>query len=223
MQICNFLQTTQAFSLKLNDPPLKLSSRRSWVEKTKNDAEILTGMVVLKWQLDDLSIPSLGYPWLRQTLSENHAPHCASPKCKKNATTAIVIDNNCRPMGALEFRLLHKNRKSKVHYNSSFLIKLRIIIPPMLEHGCAATLQKSSERSRVSAVFRDSQQSEDFAMSSLILPWVSWQTCKFCKKTATSDNQMSGLSDIFSNPRRRLVQELAHILSSQPIEGCSRS
>ena len=73
-------------------------------------------------------------------------------------------------MGALEFRLLHKNRKSKVHYNSSFLIKLHIIIPPMLEHGCATTLQKSSERSRVSAVFRDSQQSEDFAMSSLILP-----------------------------------------------------
>ena len=143
MQICNFLQTTQAFSLKLNDPPLKLSSRRSWVEKTKNYAEILTGMVVLKWQLDDLSIPSLGYPWLRQTFSENHARHCASPKCKKNATTAIVIDNNCRPMSALEFRLLHKNTKSKVHYNSSFLIKLRrIIIPPMLEHGCATTLQK---------------------------------------------------------------------------------
>ena len=73
-------------------------------------------------------------------------------------------------MGALEFRLLHKNKKSKVHCNSSFLIKLRIIIPPMLEHGCVTTLQKSSERSRVFAVFRDSQQSQYFDMSSLILP-----------------------------------------------------
>ena len=35
-------------------------------------------------------------------------------------------------MGVLEFRLLHKNRKTKVHDNSSFLIKLRIIIPPIL-------------------------------------------------------------------------------------------
>ena len=78
-----FLQTTQAFPLKSNDPPLKLSSRRSWVEKPENYAEILKGMVVLKWQLDDLSIPSLGYPWLRQSFSENHARHCASPKCKK--------------------------------------------------------------------------------------------------------------------------------------------
>ena len=93
----------------------------------------------------------------------------------------------------------------------------------MLEHGCATTLQKSSERSRVSAVFRDSQQSQDFAMSSLILSRVSRQTRRLRKKTATGDNQMSGLTDIFSNPRRRLVQELAHILSSQPIGGCSGS
>ena len=56
-------------------------------------------------------------------------------------------------------------------------------------------------------------------MYSLILPRVSWQTRKFCKKTATSDNQMSGLSDIFSNSWRRLVQEFACILSSQPIGG----
>ena len=60
-------------------------------------------------------------------------------------------------------------------------------------------------------------------MYSLILPRVSWQTRKFCKKTTTSDNQMSGLSDIFSNSWRRLVQEFACILSSQPIGGCSRS
>ena len=60
-------------------------------------------------------------------------------------------------------------------------------------------------------------------MCSLILPWVSWQTRKFCKKTATSDNQMFGLSDIFSNSWRGHVQEFACILSSQPISGCSRS
>ena len=60
-------------------------------------------------------------------------------------------------------------------------------------------------------------------MYSLILSWVSWQTRKFCKKTATSDNQMPGLSDIVSNSWRRLVQEFACILSSQPIGGCSRS
>ena len=60
-------------------------------------------------------------------------------------------------------------------------------------------------------------------MSSLILPRVSRQTCRLRKKTATSDNQMSGLSDIFSNSWRRLVQEFACILSSQPIGGCSRS
>ena len=60
-------------------------------------------------------------------------------------------------------------------------------------------------------------------MYSLILPRMSWQTRKFCKKTTTSDNQMSGLSDIISNSWRRLVQEFAHILSSQPIGGCSRS
>ena len=60
-------------------------------------------------------------------------------------------------------------------------------------------------------------------MYSLILPRVSWQTRKFCKKTATSDNQMSGLSDIFSNSWRRLVQEFACILSSQPTGGCSGS
>ena len=60
-------------------------------------------------------------------------------------------------------------------------------------------------------------------MYSLILPRLSWQTRKFCKKTATSDNQMSGLSDIISNSWRRLVQEFACILSSQPIGRCSRS
>ena len=67
MEISNFFTNHSGLSfeppLKSNDPPLKLSSRRSWVEKPENYAEILKGMVVLKWQLDDLSIPSLGYPW----------------------------------------------------------------------------------------------------------------------------------------------------------------
>ena len=72
-------------------------------------------------------------------------------------------------------------------------------------------------------VFGYSEQSQDFAMYSLVLPRVSWQTRKFCKKTTTSNNQMSGLSGIFSNSWRRLVQELSHILSSQPTGGCSRS
>ena len=69
-------------------------------------------------------------------------------------------------------------RRSIVHCKIIVLIKLRIIIPPILDHGCATTLQKSSKRSRVSAVFRDSQQSYDFAMSSLILPRLSRKTCR---------------------------------------------
>ena len=39
MQIIIFLQITQAFHLKFNDPPLKLSSGRSRVEKPKNCAD----------------------------------------------------------------------------------------------------------------------------------------------------------------------------------------
>ena len=70
-------------------------------------------------------------------------------------------------------------RRSIVHSEIIVLIKLRIIIPPILDHGCATTLQKSSKRSRVSAVFRDNnQQSFDFAMSSLILPRLSRKTCR---------------------------------------------
>ena len=40
MPVINFLQITQAFPLKFNDPLLKLKSRRSWVEKPKNYAQI---------------------------------------------------------------------------------------------------------------------------------------------------------------------------------------
>ena len=49
----------------------------------------------------------------------------------------------------------------------------------------------------MSTVFRNSTKSQDFAMSSLILPRVSRQTCRLRKKTATNINQMSRLSDIF--------------------------
>ena len=178
-------------------------------------------MVALQWQLRQYDDYLYSYPWMSRILANfpgKHARDCAS-----QCINVVVIDSNCRRVGALEFWLWHENRKSKVHYNSSFLIKLRIIIPPILDHGCATTLQKSSERSRVSAVFRDSQQSQDFAMSSLILPRVSRPTCRLHKKTAANNNQMSCLSDIFSNPRRRLVQEFACILSSQPTGGCSSS
>ena len=73
------------------------------------------------------------------------------------------------------------------------------------------------------AVFRNSERSEDFAMSSLILPKVSRQTRRLRKETATNNNQMPGLSDFLPNPQRRFVQQLARIFSSQPAGGCSRS
>ena len=43
MQIIILLQITQAFHLKFNDPPLKLSSGRSRVEKPKNCADWIPG------------------------------------------------------------------------------------------------------------------------------------------------------------------------------------
>ena len=48
-------------------------------------------------------------------------------------------------MGALEFQQLHKNTKSKVHDNSSFLIKLRIIGPTMDVQQLFRNLQKEAE------------------------------------------------------------------------------
>ena len=48
-------------------------------------------------------------------------------------------------MGALEFRLLHKHSKSKVHDNCSFLIKLRIIGPTMDVQQLFRNLQKEAE------------------------------------------------------------------------------
>ena len=83
MQNIIFLQITQAFPLKLNDPPLKLSSRRSWVEKRENYAEILKGMVALKWQLDVK---------LSRKITHVIALHLM---VKKSITTAIVLDNTC--------------------------------------------------------------------------------------------------------------------------------
>ena len=72
-------------------------------------------------------------------------------------------------------------------------------------------------------VHGDSQKSQDTTMSSLILPGVSRQTCKLCKETAKSDNQVSGLPDFIPNSRNRHLRQVAFIVSSQPIGGCSRS
>ena len=83
MQIIIFLQITQAFPLKFNDPPLKLSSRQSWVEKPENYAQILKGMVALKWQLDVK---------LSRKVTHVIALHLIG---KISTTTAIVIDNKC--------------------------------------------------------------------------------------------------------------------------------
>ena len=72
-------------------------------------------------------------------------------------------------------------------------------------------------------VLRDSQKPQDIAMSSLILPRVSRQTGKLRKKTATNNNQMSGLPDFIFYPRHGYVRRLAFFFSSQPTGGCSRS
>ena len=69
-------------------------------------------------------------------------------------------------------------------------------------------------------VFRNSEKSQDFAMSSLILSGVSRQTGRLRKKTATNNNQMPGLPDFLPNPWRRHIQQLAHIFSSQSTRGC---
>ena len=72
-------------------------------------------------------------------------------------------------------------------------------------------------------VHRNSEKSKDVAMSSLILPEVSRQTSRLRQKTATNNDQMPCLPDIIPNTRRRYVQQLAHIVSSQPTGGCSHS
>ena len=112
---------------------------------------------------------------------------------KKGTTTVVVIDNNCRPMGALEFRLLHKHSKSKVHDNSSFLIKLRIIGPTMDVQQLFRNLQKEAECPLCLETVNNPKT----------LPCLH-SFCLEClrQKAAASDNEMSRLSDIFSNPRR---------------------
>lgn len=95
-------------------------------------------------------------------------------------------------------------RRSIVHRKIIVLIKLRIIIAPILNHRCATTLQKSSKRSRVSAVFRDIQQSQDLAMSSLILPRLTRKTCRLRKKATTS----------FKSPRETHSRICLHLIMS---------
>ena len=72
-------------------------------------------------------------------------------------------------------------------------------------------------------VLRDSKKPQDIAMSSLILPWMSRRTSKLRKKTAASNNQMSGLPDFLSDSWHRHLRHFAFFFSSQPTGGCSRS
>ena len=60
-------------------------------------------------------------------------------------------------------------------------------------------------------------------MFTLILSAVSRQTRTLCKKTATNNNQMSGLSDLLPNSWRRHVWRPSHIFSSQSIGGSPSS
>ena len=73
----------------------------------------------------------------------------------------------------------------------------------------------------MSTLFRNSEKSQNFAMSSLVLPGVSRQTGRLRKKTTRNDSQMPCLPDVLPNPRRRHIQQLAHIFSSQSTRGCS--
>ena len=75
----------------------------------------------------------------------------------------------------------------------------------------------------MSTVVRDYQKPQDIAMPLLILPRVSRQTGKLCKKTPTNNNQMSGLPGFFSNFRHRYLRQFASFFSSQPTDGCFRS
>ena len=75
----------------------------------------------------------------------------------------------------------------------------------------------------MSTVLRNSERSQDFAMSSLILLGLSWQTGRLRKKTITNNNQMPGLPDFLPNPQRWHLQQFAHIVSSQPTCGCACS
>ena len=92
-----------------------------------------------------------------------------------------------------------------------------------LRHGCSTALYKSQEGSRVSTVSRNSQRSQDIAMSTLILPAAYQQTRRICKKKVRNDDQMSSLSGLLSDPWRRHVWQPSHIFSSQPIGGSPRS
>ena len=63
-------------------------------------------------------------------------------------------------------------------------------------------------------VLRDSKKPQGIAMSSLILPRVSRRTSKLRKKTATNNNQMSGLPDFLSNSRHRYLRRCLHRFTS---------
>ena len=111
-----------------------------------------------------------------------------------------------------KFRFMHDKRCDLSTAPSSQLIQL-------CRYGCSTAVYKSQEGSRVSAVSRNSQRSQDTAMSTLILSAVYRQARRICKEKVRNDDQMSSLSSLLSDPRRRHVWQPSHIFSSQPIGG----
>ena len=93
----------------------------------------------------------------------------------------------------------------------------------LARHGCSTALYKSQEGSRVSTVSRNSQRSQDTAMSTLFLSAVYRQTRRICKKKVRNDDQMFTLSGLLSDPWRRHVWQPSYIFSSQPIGRSPRS
>ena len=93
----------------------------------------------------------------------------------------------------------------------------------LARHGCSTALYKSQEGSRVSTVSRNSQRSQDTAMSTLFLSAVYRQTRRICKKKVRNDDKMSSLSGLLSDPWRRHVWQPSHIFPSQPIGRSPRS
>ncbi|CAH3046709.1 unnamed protein product, partial [Pocillopora meandrina] len=86
-------------------------------------------------------------------------------------------------------------------------------------HGCSTALYKSQEGSRVSTVSRNSQRSQDIAMSTLVLPVVYRQTRMICKKKIPEGDTFSGLPTSFH--LNRLVDLLALRDDSEEAQRCS--
>ena len=104
-----------------------------------------------------------------------------------------------------------------------WLVNCTQLLAYSARYGCSTAVYKSQEGSRVSAVSRNSQRSQDTAMSTLILSAVYRQARKICKEKIRNDDQMSSLSSLLSDPWRRHVWQPSHIFSSQPTGGSPRS